>query len=595
MIIKTEDQVRDEAGRILEFKNSEIAISGIGQITTFNQLGFLGISDKPDGWYLPKIKSLPAIILETKSEKVDIDTQFCVKEIRKNCEIALTQYDTVIGILYNGKNVRAFLNNNPIDVPNELQNKDFYLNKIKDKPIDKQKIYRLTAKINNNLHFNFGIKDLYQRMVFTAAALVAERYSNYALMHNMDYDTLRNSIASNLNKSLQSSLRQNNKLYIIVEVFSEIKTNYPEEQKSINEFIEDVKEISKTVNSNHWRGEDVMGIFFNEFNRYKKKSESGQVFTPDHITNFMYRLLEVNMNDYVLDATCGSGAFLTKAMSNMIEEAGGVDTKKAKDIKSNRLFGIEFDREIYALACANMLIHKDGKTNLERLDTTSIQAGRWISSKPITKVLMNPPFERKYKCMDIVLNVLNNVKKGTMTAFILPDKKLEKESKKKIKELLSFNRIKMIIKLPEKLFREGVTTSIFVIEAGLPQEDWKIISYNIEDDGLETVKNQGRQDIKNKWAEIENYWIEAIRIGEDTKYNTKQILDPKKHLSWQAPQKPFEIFEEDFKKTIMDFILFEKGVDPKNFNDKLLNEVLYKSNYKDGKLVLDLGDENEKN
>lgn len=297
----------------------------------------------------------------------------------------------------------------------------------------------------------------------------------------------------------------------------------------------------------------------------------------------------------MIDATCGSGAFLTKAMSNMIEEAGGVDTNKAKDIKANRLFGIEFDREIYALACANMLIHKDGKTNLERLDTTSIEAGSWISSKPITKVLMNPPFERKYKCMDIVLNVLNNVRKGTMTAFILPDKKLEKESKKKVKELLASNRIKLIVKLPEKLFSEGVTTSIFVIEAGLPQDDWKIISYNIEDDGLETVKNQGRQDIKNKWAEIENYWIEAIRIGEDTKYGTKQILDPKKHLSWQTPQKPFEIFEEDFKKTIMDFILFEKEVDTKEFNEKLLNEVLYKSNYKDGKLVLDLGDENEKN
>lgn len=71
MVTKTEDQVRDEAGRILEFKNSDIAISGVGQITTFNQLGFLGVLDKPDGWYLPKIKTLPAIILETKAEKVD--------------------------------------------------------------------------------------------------------------------------------------------------------------------------------------------------------------------------------------------------------------------------------------------------------------------------------------------------------------------------------------------------------------------------------------------------------------------------------------------------------------------------------------------
>lgn len=44
-----------------------------------------------------------------------------------------------------------------------------------------------------------------------------------------------------------------------------------------------------------------MGIFFNEFNRYKGKSEAGQVFTPDHITSLIYRLIEVNKDDRVLE------------------------------------------------------------------------------------------------------------------------------------------------------------------------------------------------------------------------------------------------------------------------------------------------------
>ena len=84
------------------------------------------------------------------------------------------------------------------------------------------------------------------------------------------------------------------------------------------------------MNSDAWRGEDVMGIFFNEFNRYKKKSEAGQIFTPEHITDFMYRILEVNKDDRVLDACCGSGGFLVKAMANMIQEASGLQTDKAK-------------------------------------------------------------------------------------------------------------------------------------------------------------------------------------------------------------------------------------------------------------------------
>ncbi len=83
--------------------------------------------------------------------------------------------------------------------------------------------------------------------------------------------------------------------------------------------------------------------------------------------------------------------------------------------------------------------------------------------------------------------------------------------------------------------------------------------------------------------------------GVNTKYNTHQWIDSKEYLSYQKPQKPFEIYEEDFKKTIIDFILFEEKIDVKEFNEKLLNQVLYKSEYKDGKLMLDVGGENEEN
>ena len=41
--------------------------------------------------------------------------------------------------------------------------------------------------------------------------------------------------------------------------------------------------------------------------------------------------------------------FLVKAMANMIRQAGGPQTSKAKMIKQKQLYGIEFDREIFAL------------------------------------------------------------------------------------------------------------------------------------------------------------------------------------------------------------------------------------------------------
>ena len=49
MTYRTEDQVRDEAKIILGFDEIENGVQqGTGQITTFNQLGFKGVVDKPD-------------------------------------------------------------------------------------------------------------------------------------------------------------------------------------------------------------------------------------------------------------------------------------------------------------------------------------------------------------------------------------------------------------------------------------------------------------------------------------------------------------------------------------------------------------------
>lgn len=362
----TEDVVRDMARDILGLADSDIARAGVGQLTTFNQLGFPGVADKPDGWYLPKNKVEVAVVLETKATRIELK-QPQVDEVLKNVRIMQAQYKKVVGILYNGIEVRVFKGEEEVKAPDELQNVGYYLGLYTVDSIDKERIYQLTAKINNGLHFEFGIKNLYHRMIFTACALVAERYgAGLKRLKNLGYSTFHTAIHSTLSKSLSKSRNQNVKIDILLEEYSDIKMNTTDNQKAINDFIDWVVEISECVNSNEWRGEDVMGIFFNEFNRYKKKSESGQVFTPEHITDFMYRILEVDQNDRILDATCGSGGFLVKSMANMIREAGGMATAKAGEIKAHQLYGIEFDREIYALACANMLIHKDGRLILSR-------------------------------------------------------------------------------------------------------------------------------------------------------------------------------------------------------------------------------------
>ena len=257
----------------------------------------------------------------------------------------------------------------------------------------------------------------------------------------------------------------------------------------------------------------------------------------------------------------------------MIKEAGGIRSAQAAGIKDSQLYGIEFDKEIYALACANMLIHKDGKTNLALLDSRTEEAAKWMQSKPITKVLMNPPFENKYGCLDIVANVLRSVDAGTQCAFILPDNKLEKNPSA-TKKILKHNRLEKIIKLPKDTFQSvSMTTSVFVFTAGVPQNGKSIFACHIEDDGLETVKNQGRQDTKNRWMEIENRWMDIIQ--KQTGSDTIQWLDPTKAIRYKEALEPLEITEADFVRSILHHILYKKGIDEKDFKEQVLNKVLY--------------------
>lgn len=68
--IITEDVVRDKAKVILGFDAKEDGVlQGTGQITTFNQLGFKGNNNKPDGWYLPEDKGMLQLFLRPNQVK----------------------------------------------------------------------------------------------------------------------------------------------------------------------------------------------------------------------------------------------------------------------------------------------------------------------------------------------------------------------------------------------------------------------------------------------------------------------------------------------------------------------------------------------
>lgn len=167
--MRTEDEVRDSAKLVLGFDRKESGVQqGTGQITTFNQLGFRGCNDKPDSWYLPDDASKPAIILETKSETEGVSKEKHVKELFKNIDVVAKKYSKTIGILYSGSAIRVFKNKIELsDASKRLESKDYYIRLCTSQKLDSNYIFEITQKINNSLHFKFGMTDLQDRMILT--------------------------------------------------------------------------------------------------------------------------------------------------------------------------------------------------------------------------------------------------------------------------------------------------------------------------------------------------------------------------------------------------------------------------------------------
>ena len=108
----------------------------------------------------------------------------------------------------------------------------------------------------------------------------------------------------------------------------------------------------------------MLNLFFITFNKYVGKSDKNQAFTPDHITDFMSKIVGVNKRSVILDPCCGSGSFLVRAMTQALDDCStAIEQEK---IKKKQIHGIEFDENIYGLATTNMLIHSDGNSNIRQ-------------------------------------------------------------------------------------------------------------------------------------------------------------------------------------------------------------------------------------
>lgn len=186
-----------------------------------------------------------------------------------------------------------------------------------------------------------------------------------------------------------------------------------QELQSLLSYID--KNVVPYINDKNTAGQDLLNLFFTTFNKYVGKSDKNQAFTPDHICDFMSKVVGVNKNSRVLDPCCGSGAFLVRAMTDAMDDCNTEDERS--NVKRNQIYGIEYEDGAFGLSSTNMLIHGDGNSNI--IQDSMFNKGQWITDADIDVVLMNPPYNATKKSSNpsYTKNWGNNVKQDPSKGF----------------------------------------------------------------------------------------------------------------------------------------------------------------------------------
>lgn len=341
----------------------------------------------------------------------------------------------------------------------------------------------------------------------------------------LEAHNLNNAILTAITTELEGKINNKSKEYNWRDKFSFIKT--------VDFSLDEYKKIIDTIKNKifmPFQNEekyDILGRAYKIFlSRAGKVDNKNIILTPDHIKELMVDLARLNTNDVVLDTCTGSGGFLMQAMEVLLKLVKG-DKKSEHKIKEKQLIGFEVDPVLFALACSNMFLHGDGRTNLiyrsslldlDKKEDKSLF--KYIKSKKATKIIINPPYENNAP-IQFVKQAIDFLETNGKLIIIMPTPSLRRNQDGMTEEILKIAKLDFVIKMPNKLFSEqkrSVNTSIFGFTKTPHNKNDEVLFYNLDDDGFVSVQHKGRIDKNNTWNTTKQKILDSI-------FNSKECVE----------------------------------------------------------------------
>uniref|UniRef100_UPI00084D300B HsdM family class I SAM-dependent methyltransferase n=1 Tax=Campylobacter pinnipediorum TaxID=1965231 RepID=UPI00084D300B len=405
------------------------------------------------------------------------------------------------------------------------------------------------------IEYGFSLDNLTGDQITTDGQKIYSQIKNNLRRANVSPDVKRDKLLSQF-----SIIRDNTKINEINPTLGKTPIKY------FAEFL--YKSIYKSIRFNS-SSEDFLGRFYGEFMSYSggDGQSLGIVLTPKHITELFCDLLDLKPDDKVIDPCCGTAGFLIAAMHNMINKTN--DKNQQNNIRKNQLFGIEEQSYMFTIATTNMILRGDGKSNLENKDFLAQNPSK-LQLQGCNVGMMNPPYSMGSKLnptlyeINFTKHLLESVTVDGRVAVIVPQSTFTGKTKDEqaIKEnILKNHTLEGVITLNKNTFYGvGTNPCIAVFTAGIAHPKEKQVKFiNFENDGFEVSKHIGLVETpgaKDKKQHLLDVWFNEIEAP--TKFCVKTTIEPSDEWLHSFYYFNDEIpSDEDFRKTIADYITFE--------------------------------------
>lgn len=414
-------------------------------------------------------------------------------------------------------------------------------------PLSDAELRRFLVQLNERFHKDSRVRDT-ERSLFFSALMIALDDEQFRAVYKAqakpaDEDKtiearfLNEQIISAVKRQLSKKVNSESKKIDWEDRFAFVKTvDIP-----LKEYKEIISDIDERVHqpSKQATKRDVLGRAYKIFlSRAGKMDNKNIILTPDHIIRLMVDLAELGRDDVVLDTCMGSGGFLMEAMEQLVASAHG-DEARISHIHEHQLIGFEVDPVLFALACSNMFLHGDGRSNLlyrdslvTRSRTFTVTDGdarlrNYVKGLRPNKSVLNPPYELDNP-INFTMSALEYLEDAGRLVIIMPNNVLAKQENA-AKAILERARLEFVIDMPGQLFFEQgrvVKTSIYgFTKSSLGHlRDALVTFVNMEDDGHQVRVGQGRRDT-GQWKTIEQNVLRVIRNS----------VEEREAQSWRSP------------------------------------------------------------